>query len=146
VAGSLAASDITVNASGGTFQVGASNDSNNQLNFSIDSVQTSDLGLGSLSLTTLASAQAAMDDIDSAISTVNSARASIGANQNRLGYASANLATSIENATASESVIRDTDIASEMTSFTKAQILQQAGTAMLAQANALPQAALSLLG
>jgi len=146
VGATLASNSISVNASGGTFQVGASNNDNNQLDFSIDSVRTSDLGLDSLSLTTLTGAQDAMDSIDSAIDTVNSARANIGANQNRLGYASANLATSIENATASESVIRDTDIASEMTSFTKAQILQQAGTAMLAQANALPQAALSLLG
>ncbi|MCF7802883.1 MAG: flagellin [Candidatus Marinimicrobia bacterium] len=145
IAGDLAGT-ITVNASGGTFQIGADNDGNNRVNFSIDSVQSSDLGVNSLNLTTLASAQDAMDLVDTAISTVNTARASIGANQNRLSYASANLATSIENATAAESVIRDTDIASEMTQFTKSQILQQAGTAMLAQANALPQAALSLLG
>jgi len=146
VAASLAASNIEVTAEGGTFQVGANNTSDNQLDFGINSVRSSDLGVDSISLTTLASAQSAMGTVDSAISTVNSARADVGANQNRLSYASANLATSIENATASESVIRDADVAAEMTQFTKAQILQQAGTAMLAQANTLPQAALSLLG
>jgi len=138
---------VTSSGTGGTFQIGnKGSDTNHQLSFQIDSVSDTDLGIDSIALTTLASAQSAMDAIDSAIDTVSSARAKIGANQNRLGYASANLATSVENATASESVIRDTDVAQEMTQFTKSQILQQAGTAMLAQANALPQAALSLLG
>jgi flagellin len=66
--------------------------------------------------------------------------------QNRLGYAAANLSTTIENVQAAESVIRDVDMAAEMTTFTKNQILLQAGTAMLAQANMAPQVVLSLFG
>jgi flagellin len=147
VASALAAADLTVatSGSGGQMQIGAQNSTNDRINLSVDSMQKGDLGIGSLDLSTLSGALSAMDSIDSAIDTVNSARSDIGANQNRLSYASANLATSIENATAADSIIRDTDVATEMTQFTKSQILQQAGTAMLAQANALPQAALSLL-
>jgi flagellin len=65
---------------------------------------------------------------------------------NQIGYHSANLATTIENVQAAESVIRDVDMAAEMTSFTKSQILLQAGTAMLAQANMAPQQVLALFG
>ncbi|MDD5167223.1 MAG: flagellin [Syntrophales bacterium] len=67
-----------------------------------------------------------------------------GANQDRFSYAAANLATTVENITTADSVIRDTDMAAEMTSFTKSQILTQAATAMLAQANTMPQQLLSL--
>ncbi|MFH1672902.1 MAG: flagellin, partial [Pseudomonadota bacterium] len=74
------------------------------------------------------------------------ARGDIGASMNRLAYASANLATTIENQQAAESTIRDVDMASEMTDFTKNQILLQAGTAMLAQANIAPQQVLALFG
>ena len=77
---------------------------------------------------------------------MNESRGALGAIQNRLNYASANLATTIENVQAAESVIRDVDMAAEMTTFTKNQILLQAGTAMLAQANMAPQVVLSLFG
>ena len=83
--------------------------------------------------------------IDKAIDDVSTLRGNIGANQNRLSYAAANLSTTVENITAAESVIRDVDMAAEMTSFTKSQILVQAGTAMVAQANTVPQSALRLL-
>ena len=73
-------------------------------------------------------------------------RGDIGAAQNRLNYAAANLATTVENISAAESVIRDVDMAAEMTTFTKNQILLQAGTAMLAQANLAPQQVLALFG
>jgi flagellin len=73
-------------------------------------------------------------------------RGNIGAYMNRLENASANLETIIENVQSAESVIRDVDMASEMTEFTKNQILMQAGTSMLAQANLAPQSVLSLLG
>jgi flagellin len=99
-----------------------------------------------LELDSASNAQAALDTIDAAISTLAQRRGDIGAAQNRLGYAAANLATTIENVTAAESVIRDVDMAAEMTSFTKSQILMQAGTAMLAQANMAPQNILSLFG
>jgi len=130
------------------FQVGAKNTANDRINISIGSVSAT--GTGGLGLTatgnmdTAAHAQTFMATLDTAISTLNTREGAIGAAQNRLGYASANLATTIENTTAAESVIKDTDMAAEMTNFTKEQILQQAGTAMLAQANSAPQQLLSL--
>ena len=137
---------FTVSSTASTFQIGDTNAADKQLTFSISSVRKSDLGLTSLSLATQSDAQTALTTIDTAIDTVNTIRGDIGANMNRLSYAQANLQTAIENLTASESVIRDVDMAMEMSNFTKNQILQQAGVAMLAQANSLPQAVLSLLG
>jgi len=90
-------------------------------------------------------ASAAISSLDTAISTVSTQRANLGAVQNRLGNTINNLNVAAENLTASESRIRDTDMAMEMTNFTKWQILQQAGTAMLAQANQVPQGVLQLL-
>jgi flagellin len=87
----------------------------------------------------------AIEDIDTMIKNVSSARSSFGAVQNRLEHRLANIATYQENLVASESRIRDVDMASEMVNFTKLQILQQAGTSMLAQANQAPQGVLSLL-
>jgi flagellin len=86
-----------------------------------------------------------LDDIDKAIGEVSDRRASFGAVQNRLEHRLNNLATYQENLTASESRIRDVDMAKEMVNFSKFQILQQAGTSMLAQANQAPQGVLSLL-
>jgi len=86
-----------------------------------------------------------LDNIDTAIKNVSTARAGFGAVQNRLEHRLNNLATYQENLVASESRIRDVDMASEMVKFTKLQILQQAGTSMLAQANQAPQGVLSLL-
>ena len=87
----------------------------------------------------------AVSDIDAAIKDVSTARGAFGAVQNRLEHRLNNLATYQENLTASESRIRDVDMAEEMTKFTKLNILQQAGTSMLAQANQGPQGVLSLL-
>jgi flagellin len=84
-------------------------------------------------------------EIDTAINNVSAARATFGSVQNRLEYAISNLASYEENLTASESRIRDADMADEMVQFTKLQILQQAGTSMLAQANQAPQSVLALL-
>jgi flagellin len=86
-----------------------------------------------------------LDDIDAAITNVSSLRSTFGAVQNRMDHRLTNLATYQENLTASESRIRDVDMASEMTNFTKLSILQQAGTSMLAQANQAPQNVLTLL-
>jgi flagellin len=91
-------------------------------------------------------ASAAITAIDAAITKVSSARADLGAKQNRFEHTINNLNTTIENTTASESRIRDTDMASEMTNFTRTQVLTQAGTAMLAQANQSTQSILKLLG
>jgi flagellin len=87
----------------------------------------------------------AISDIDAAINNISSIRSDFGAVQNRLEHRLNNLATYQENLVASESRIRDVDMASEMVNFTKLQILQQAGTSMLAQANQAPQNVLSLL-
>jgi flagellin len=105
------------------------------------------LGLtsGSVKLDTTANAQAAIALIDSAIKNVSTARATMGAFQNRFEHTINNLNVAVENLSASESRIRDTDMAAEMVSFTRAQILSNAGTSMLAQANQAPQSVLQLL-
>jgi flagellin len=129
----------------GTYQVGSANSTDSQISFSVSSVTTTALGINDLTLATVGGAQAALTSVDSAINTLSTNRGTLGAVQNRLGYAAANLSTTIENTQAAESVIRDVDMAEEMTTFTKNQILLQAGTAMLAQANQAPQTILSLL-
>jgi len=91
------------------------------------------------------SANAAITTIDSAISKVAETRSTLGATQNRLEHTVANLSVAVENLSASESRVRDTDMAEEMVSFTRHQIMVQAGTAMLAQANQVPSTVLSLL-
>jgi len=134
---------------GSTFQVGAENSSDNQLSFSISSVratETTGLGLTYDFLDSATEAQSMLDLVDTAISSLSDRRGDIGSAMNRLSYAAANLATVMENVQAAESVIRDVDMAAEMTNFTKNQILLQAGTAMLAQANMAPQQVLSLFG
>src|SRR5690242_13509809 len=90
-------------------------------------------------------ATSTLTDIDTAIKNVSTSRSKLGAVQNRLEHRLNNLATYQENLVASESRIRDVDMASEMVNFSKLQILQQAGTSMLAQANSAPQSVLSLL-
>ncbi|WP_368565972.1 flagellin [Pseudoxanthomonas sp. UTMC 1351] len=96
-------------------------------------------------VTTFAGAQQALEIVDAALTSVNGARADLGAIQNRFTSVVANLQTSSENLAASRSRIRDTDFAKETAELTRTQILQQAGTAMLAQANQVPQNVLSLL-
>lgn len=128
------------------FQVGAKNTGNDRISVSLGDVTTASTGLNLAAdqLLSATNAQTYMATIDSAISTLNTKRGDVGASQNRLSYASATLATTIENTTAAESVIRDADMAAEMTTLSKNQILMQAGTAMLAQANQAPQNLLSL--
>jgi flagellin len=101
--------------------------------------------VGGLDVTTEANATKAISAIDTAINTVSAQRSQLGSIQNRLEHTINNLSTVSENLVASESRIRDVDMASEMANFTKQQILMQAGTAMLAQANAKNQSVLSLL-
>ncbi len=139
---------ITVDAgSGGQFQVGADNATDNRISFTIGNLKAtgSTLSLTSADLSSKTAAQSAITSIDSAIDAVNSQRSGLGAVQNRLGYTIANVNNQVENIQASESTIRDADFALEMTSYTRSQILVQAGTAMLAQANATPRNVLTLL-
>lgn len=101
--------------------------------------------VGSLTISTSNGAQSALRVIDAALQQINGGRADLGAYQNRFEAVVTNLQTTAENISASRSRIRDADFAAETANLTKAQILQQAGTAMLAQANSLPQNVLSLL-
>ncbi|NLB29939.1 MAG: flagellin, partial [Clostridiales bacterium] len=98
------------------------------------------------SIETRQKASSAITYVNAALNTVSTQRAELGAHANRLEHKIANLDTSAENLQAPEGRIRDVDMAKEMTNFTKANILAQASTAMLAQANALPQGVLQLLG
>jgi flagellin len=127
--------------SGGVFQVGAN--SGETINVSISALSAAGLGVAALDVVT--DATTAISAIDAAITNVSTTRGSLGAVQNRFESTIANLQVATENLTASESRIRDTDMAEEMVRFTRSQILQQAGTAMLAQANAAPQSILRLL-
>lgn len=104
------------------------------------------IGIDSLDVSTAEGAQIAIMRIDAALGTVNSNRADMGALQNRFDSTIANLQNVSDNLSAARSRIQDADYASEMANLTKNQILQQAGTAMLAQANSMPQSVLSLLG
>lgn len=106
---------------------------------------TASSGVSALDLTTATGASSAISVIDSALSAINTSRAALGAYQNRFTSVVSNLQTTAENLTASRSRITDTDFAAETANLSRAQILQQAGTAMLAQANSLPQSVLSLL-
>ncbi|SNY05173.1 flagellin N-terminal helical domain-containing protein [Paractinoplanes atraurantiacus] len=125
----------------GKFQVGANRTEN--INISIGAVDSETLGTGTLDLTK--DPDAAIDVIDKAIQSVSDSRASLGAVQNRFEHTINNLNVAVENLSASESRIRDTDMAQEMVSFTRSQILTQAGTSMLSQANQSAQNVLSLL-
>jgi flagellin len=111
----------------------------------IAATATAGAGVSSLDLKTAAGAQAALSTLDAALSTVNSSRASLGAYQNRFESVVSSLQSTSENLSASRSRIQDTDFAKETASLTRGQILQQAGTAMLAQANSLPNGVMALL-
>ena len=142
--GWTAMTTAAVQGSGGNFQVGANAGEGIPLN--IPSMSMATLGLSTISLTgTDAAISATIAALDTAINTVSSQRGSIGALQNRFESMISNLQVTTENLAASESRIRDTDMAAEMVEFTKNQVLSQAGTAMLAQANQIPQGILSLL-
>jgi len=125
------------------FQIGANEDQNTSL--SINNMSASALGVNSIDVTTQAGADSAITTIQTAIEKVSAERSKLGANQNRLEHTIKNLDTSSENLQASESRIRDVDMAKEMMEFTKNNILQQAAQAMLAQANQAPQGVLQLL-
>lgn len=124
--------------SGAVFQVGAN--AGEEITVTVDDMQASALGVGSLTV-----GSAAIATIDSAIESVSTQRATLGATQNRFEHTIKNLNVAVENLSASESRIRDTDMAAEMVQFTRSQILSQAGTAMLAQANQSGQGVLQLL-
>ncbi|WP_373531247.1 flagellin [Vampirovibrio sp.] len=111
-----------------------------------DMTADSGLSIGStVALDTHSAAQSAIETLDDALDTINAARGKLGAFTNRLEYTAQNLATNIENTSASESRVRNVDVAMESSNLARNQILQQAASSMLAQANQSPQIALSLL-
>lgn len=112
----------------------------------VSGAKTSDLRVSSVSISSTALAVSALSTIDLALRSVNGLRSTLGAFQNRLEFTINTLAIQEENSTASESAIRDADIAEETVAFTRNQILVSAGTSVLAQANVVPQTALQLLG
>ncbi|GAB4356808.1 MAG: flagellin [Gammaproteobacteria bacterium] len=134
-----------------TFQVGADGSATNQISLStvnltsINSYSASLTATGVVDVSTAAAASAALSDIDSDITTLSQNRATFGAVQNRFEAVISNLQNFAENLTAARSRIQDADFAAETARLTSAQILQQAGAAMVAQANTLPQTALALL-
>ena len=148
-AGTLDGANITVGGGSGTFLVGASGAYTTNDTLSIDGssldLTTSTLGIGSSTVDTLANAQTALAALDTAIGKVNSALGVIGAGQNRLTNAISNLSSTVQNYQSAEGTIKDVDMATEMVSFSKNQILAQAGTAMLAQANQAGSSVLKLL-
>ena len=129
-----------------TLQIGDTSEDFNQLKVNIGDIHADALGVDKVSVATQEGAQAAIDTIKSAINKVSSIRGTLGATQNRLEHTSNNLSVMAENIQDAESSIRDTDIAEEMMSYTKNNILVQSAQAMLAQANQVPQGVLQLLG
>jgi flagellin len=127
---------------GGKIQVGT--EANQTIDFTIDSISSSTLGVSSINVSTGAGATSALSLVDAAIEKVAGNRAEYGAVQNRLEYSVSNLLNVAEFTTAARSRIEDADFAAESARLSKAQVLQQSGTAMLAQANASQQLALSL--
>ena len=149
-------SNVTMDAAGGTvnvertgynpmvIQTGANQ--GDELGINIEKMDAYSLGVRTSNIASRLDASASITQVNTAINSVSTQRASLGALQNRLNHKIANLDTSAENLQAAESRIRDVDMAKEMTTFTRNNILFQASTAMLAQANALPQGVLQLLG
>ena len=128
-----------------TLQVGVDGTSNDQITIQFDDISSSGLSIASISLTSQASAASALATLDTAIATIDTDRARFGATINRLTYAVDNLSNISQNAQASRSRILDADYAQATTELARTQIIQQAATAMLAQANQQPQSVLSLL-
>lgn len=148
VDGSLASS--VANSSHLILQIGINSSSNSQINLNSEmnlaAITSSALSIDTLSLTSVAGALTALDSLNSAINSISQGRGKVGAVQNRLTRTIANLGVAVENLQAAESSIRDADIAEEIAALTRNQILVQSATAMVGQANLIPQSILQLLG
>ena len=149
ISGAAAASQAMATATGAAgslvLQIGDSSADANQLKLQIGAMSTAALGLAGLDISSPEGAKEAIDLIKTAINSVSKTRGTLGANQNRLEHTINNLSVMEENITNAESSIRDTDVAEEMMSYTKNNILIQSAQAMLAQANQVPQGVLQLL-
>ncbi len=137
----------SLSTTGVTLQVGFHNTGNDTINFfsGVAATNTANLTVSATDVSTAAAAQTALGSIDSAINIVSQDRGTLGAVENRLDITISNLQTASENLTAANSRIKDADFAHETALFTQNQVIVHAGTAILAQANALPQNALTLL-
>ena len=135
----------TISGKGLSLQIGDTSDSFNQLNVSIADCHADSLGIANIDIGTQAGAKRALAAIEDAINYVSDVRGTLGATQNRLDHTMNNLSVMQENIQDAESTIRDTDVAEEMMSYTKNNILIQSAQAMLAQANQVPQGVLQLL-
>ena len=135
----------TASANSLKFRIGTSGTTDGQVELNIENMNSASLQITDASIATLDDAASAIELIDSAINQVSMQRADLGAMQNRLEHTVNNLGTTAENLTSAESRIRDVDMAKEMMAMTKNNILNQAATAMLAQANIMPQSVLQLL-
>jgi flagellin len=129
-----------------SFQVGIQNTNNDRINVNVNTISATGLGIGTMSLASQTRARSALDTIDLAISSLSSSRANLGAKMNRLTITMDNLSSAEQNIDAANSRIRDVDVGHEMGRMVSNQILSQAGSAMLSQANSLPQIALGLIG
>jgi len=146
--GDLDATTILISAgTGGDVQVGPNSSAVDRISITLEDMRATGvkLNLGSISMSTQSSAQAALSPLAQAISVVSLVRGELGIQQSRLGFTISRNNVTFENLQASESTIRDADVAEEVSAFTRSQILTQASTSLLAQANALPQNALTLL-
>ncbi len=132
------------NWSGKDLQIGSNNSANDRLTTTINSLSSTQLGVSTDTIDTKTTAQLSIDALDTAIDSVNKQRSDIGSYVNRLEHTVANLKNSALNMQAAESQVRDVDVGNEMANFTKLQILSQAGTSMLSQANQSTQGAMSL--
>lgn len=128
------------------FQVGMNNTANDRISMSLANTSSTGLSIDTDSLASATGAQAAITALDTALATINTERATLGATQNRLQMTISNLGNMYENMAASNSRLKDVDVAEESAAFSRNQIISQAATSMLAQANQLPQSALSLIG
>ena len=147
VDGSLASSVTTANHI--LIQIGLDNTANSRIDMNtqvdLNAITSSALGISTLSVTTAANALTTLNTVNSALSVITAGRGKVGAVQNRLSRGIANLSVSVENLQAAESSIRDADIAEEVALLTRNQILVQSATAMVGQANLIPQSVLQLL-
>jgi flagellin len=145
--------DANIETTGLDFQIGANNTANDRINIKITNLSadttldavTGVAGGTAADISTATGAQGALDSIDTAITTINTVRSTLGSAQNRFDYTVSNLEVSNENTSAAKGRITDADFATETSNMSKASILQQAGTSMLAQANSQAQQVLTLL-
>jgi len=143
----------SIETAGLDFQIGANNTANDRINIKITNLSadttldavTGVAGGTAADISTATGAQGALDSIDTAITTINTVRSTLGSAQNRFDYTVSNLEVSNENTSAAKGRITDADFATETPNMSKASILQQAGTSMLAQANSQAQQVLTLL-